>query len=52
MLNQDRTASFSRKNGNIVGQDGKCNRQAIEIRDRTVSRWAELQSRYRVMEGR
>ena len=38
--NQDRMGSFSRQNRNSVGQDGKHNKQAIEIH-RTVSRWAE-----------
>ena len=48
VLNQDRMASFSRQGGNSIGQDGKCDRQAIEIQDKTVSRWAEPSSRYRV----
>ena len=52
MLNQDKTGSFSKQDGNRVGQDGKCNRQAIEIHDRAVSRWTEPQSRCRVVEGR
>ena len=43
VLNQDRTASFSRQDGNSVGQDGKCNRQAVEIHDRMVYRWVEPQ---------
>ena len=41
VLNQDRTGSFSKQNISSVGQDGNCNRQAIETHDRMVSRWAE-----------
>ena len=52
MLEQDRVGSSSRQDGNSCGQDGKCNQQAIEIYDRTVSRWAEPQSGCRVVEGR
>ena len=51
VINHDRTASFSRQDSNSIGQDGKCNRQAVKIHDRMVSRWAETQSGYRVMEG-
>ena len=43
---QDKT-----KEGNSIGEDEKCIRQAIEIHDRTVSRCAEPQSGYRVVEG-
>ena len=50
VLKQDRKGSSSRQDGNSVGQDRKFNRQAIEIHDRTVSRWAEPQSRCRVVE--
>ena len=35
--NQDRVASFSRQDGNSIGQDGKCNRQAVEIQNRMIS---------------
>ena len=49
VLNQDRTGSFSRQDGNSVGQDGKCNRQTVKIYNRTVSRWAEPQSGCRVL---
>ena len=43
--------SFSRQDDNSVGQDRKCNRQAVEIHDRMVSRWAEPLSGCRVVEG-
>ena len=43
--------SFSRQDSNSIGQNGKCNRQAINTNNRTVSRLAELQSGYRVVEG-
>ena len=52
VLKQDRRGSVLTQDGHSVGQDGKCNRQAIEIHDRTVSRWVEPQFRCRVMEGR
>ena len=42
---------FLRQDNNITGQDGKCNRQGIEIQDRTVSNWAEPRSGLRVVEG-
>ena len=51
VLEQDRMGSFSRQDGNNVGQDGKCNRKAIEIHNRTVSRWADPKSGYRVEDG-
>ena len=35
---------------NSIGQRGKYNRQAIEIHDRMVSRWAEPQSGYTAVE--
>ena len=41
VLKQNRT----RQDVNCVGQDGKCNQQAIDIHGSTVSRWAEPQSR-------
>ena len=44
-------ASFSRKYSNIVGQARKCDRQAVKIHDRMVSKWVETESGYRVMEG-
>ena len=44
--------SFSRQDGNIIGQDVKYNWQAIEIYNRTVFRLAEPQSGYRVGVGR
>ena len=50
VFNQDRRRGFSRQDGNSVGQDGKYNQQAVEIQHRTVSRWAEPQSRCRVVE--
>ena len=43
---------FLRQDGYSIGQDGKCNQQAIEIHDRMVSRWAESKSGYRVMGSR
>ena len=52
VLNQDRMAGFSRKDSNSIGQDEKCDQQAIDIHNRMVSRWVEPQSRYRVVEGR
>ena len=52
VLNQDMTTSSSRQDGNIIVQNGKCNQQAIEIHNRTVSSLVEPQSRYRVVEGR
>ena len=30
LLNQDRTESFSRQDGNSIGQDWKCNRQTVD----------------------
>ena len=42
VLKQD--GKFFMKDGNSVGQDGKCNQQAIEIMGRTLSRWVEPQS--------
>ena len=51
VLWQDRRASSSRQDGNSIGQDGKCNRQAIYIHNRTVSRWAESKSEQRVGVG-
>ena len=39
------------QDGYSIGQDGKCNQQAIKIQDRTVSRWLEPQSGYKVMKG-
>ena len=47
VLNHDRMASFSRQDGNIIGQDEKSDRQAVEIHNRTV----EPRSGYRVIEG-
>ena len=40
VLKHDRMASFSRQDGNSIGQDGKCNRQAVEIHDGTVPKCA------------
>ena len=51
VLSQYRTAGFSRQDDKIIGQDGKCDRQAVEIHNRTVSRWAEPRSGYKVVEG-
>ena len=39
VLNQNRTAIFSRQDGYSIGQDGTCNQQVIEICERLVSRW-------------
>ena len=50
-LNQDKTESFSRQDGSSIRQDGKCDQQAVEIHDRTVSRWAKPRSGYRHVEG-
>ena len=44
VMKQDRTASLTR-------QDGKSNRQSVEIHNRMVSMWAESQSRCRDVEG-
>ena len=44
VLNQERTASSSKQDSISIGQDGKDD-------DRTVSRWAETQSRYRIVDG-
>ena len=43
---------FSRQDGNSIGQDRKCEQQAVEIYDGTVSRWADPRFGHRVMEGR
>ena len=51
VLNQDRMASFSRQDGNSIGQDQKYNCQVVEIHNRTVSRWVKPRSGYRVLEG-
>ena len=37
VFNDDRTTSYSRQDSNSMGQDGKCDQQAIEIHDRTVA---------------
>ena len=50
-LTKKGTESSSRQDAKSIGQDGKCNLQAIEIHDRTVSRWVEPQSGYGVMVG-
>ena len=39
VLYQDRMASSSKQHGNSIGQEGKCNNQAVEIHDRIVTRW-------------
>ena len=35
-LNQDRTATFSRYDGNSTGKDGNCNRQAVQIHNTQI----------------
>ena len=50
VLKQDRMGSFSIQDSYSVKQDRKCNRQAVEIHDKMVSRWAEYKCR--VMDGR
>ena len=51
VVNYDRLGSSSRQDSNSIGQDGKCDQQAVEIHDRTVFRWVEPRSGYRVVEG-
>ena len=51
VIYHDRMANSSKQDSYRIGQDGKYNRQAIAIHDRTVSRWVEPQSGYRVAEG-
>ena len=51
VLNHDRLGSSSRQDGYSIGQDRKCDRQAIEIHNRMVSRWAEPRTGYRVGVG-
>ena len=41
VLKHERLGSSSRQDGCGIGQEGKCNQQAIEIHDRTVSKWTE-----------
>ena len=47
----DRAGSASRQDGYSIGQDGKCVQQAIETHDRTISKWAQPRSGYRVRVG-
>ena len=48
VLNHD---CASRQHGTSIGQDGKCLRQDVERHGRTVSRWVEPWSGWRVLEG-
>ena len=43
--------SSSRQDGNSIEQEGKCVQRALETHYRMVSRWVELRSGYRVVEG-
>ena len=47
----DRTGSSYRQDGYSIGQDRTCDQQAMEINDRTVSRWSEPRSGHRVVKG-
>ena len=42
---------LSDKTVTAIGKDRKCVSQVIESHNRTVSRWAEPESRYRVVES-
>ena len=49
VLNHDRPAISSREEDQSIGQDGKCDQQTVEIHNRTVLRWGEPRSGYRVV---
>ena len=52
VLNHGWLGSAFRQDGYSAGQDRNCVRQAIQTHNRTVTRWAQPRSGYRVMKGR